>query len=86
VSAPLKRCSCGKAVATLRDWLALPFVGLMDDGDGFVIEMRNCGCRSTMAIEAPTVFDAVVPTLLIVDGEREIARTKLWNTPMSGAV
>lgn len=46
-----KVCSCG-TVYDRAGWEALPYVGVMrfDDGEPG-LEMRNCACRSTLAIE-----------------------------------
>jgi len=49
----MKACGCGR-VHDLRDpeaWTALPYVGLMEDGDGGWIALRNCPCRSTLAVD-----------------------------------
>lgn len=43
-------CSCGHAVDA-AGWEALPLVGHQDDGAGGLLELRNCVCRSTGAIE-----------------------------------
>lgn len=42
------RCRCG-AQYDVKDWLARPLVGPQDDGDGGVLELRNCVCGSTIA-------------------------------------
>jgi len=44
----IKRCSCGREY-TRETWARAPFVGELDDGVE-VLELRNCACRSTMAI------------------------------------
>lgn len=50
----MKECACGRSF-TEDEWLLLPFVGKSgtDDGDPdpIVIELRNCPCGSTIAIE-----------------------------------
>lgn len=48
------RCSCGREV-DLAGWLARPFCGLMDDGDGGTLELRTCDCRSTGAVDVKTL-------------------------------
>jgi hypothetical protein len=46
----IKRCTkCGEAY-TPQSWAKLPSVGKMDDGAGGVLELRNCPCRSTLAL------------------------------------
>lgn len=42
-------CGCGATYDT-RAWERLPLLGPMDDGDGGVLELRNCACGSTLAI------------------------------------
>lgn len=51
---PIKRCSCGAAYSA-ETWAMLHFVGLQDDGDGGELELRDCRCASTLAIELPPV-------------------------------
>lgn len=46
----LKRCQCGAAY-DLMGWLALQLVGVQNDGAGVRLVMRNCRCRSTIAID-----------------------------------
>src|SRR5690349_609835 len=48
----IKVCSCG-ARYDHSQWLRLPFVGVNDAGDGFKLDLRNCSCHSTIAIELP---------------------------------
>lgn len=46
-----KRCACG-AVYDGHAWARLPLVGLhVDDEES--IELRNCRCGSTIAVELP---------------------------------
>ena len=45
-----KVCSCCSREITSEEWEQLPRVGLMPDGDGGVIEMRNHDCGSTLAV------------------------------------
>ena len=47
-----KPCACGLAY-TNAEWERLELVGFQDDGEGGALELRNCRCRSTMAIEHP---------------------------------
>jgi hypothetical protein len=46
-----KKCACGR-VHTRAGWAKLPLVGHQDDGDEGLLELRNCFCRSTLAIHA----------------------------------
>ena len=53
-----KRCSCGRA-HTSEEWLKLPLVGLQRFPWGEVLELRNCVCGSTRAVEVQEpVIDA----------------------------
>ncbi len=45
-----KRCLCG-ACYWPATWSALPFVGMLDVADPLPIELRNCRCGSTIAVE-----------------------------------
>lgn len=47
---PIKVCGCEREY-TAADWRCLPLVGRQDDGDGGYLELRNCVCRSTIAVE-----------------------------------
>ncbi len=47
-----KACGCGE-VHDYYAWCRLPFVGVMDDGEGGQLTLRNCGCGSTLAVEVP---------------------------------
>ncbi len=51
----MKRCGCGR-VHTLIEWYSLPFVAVwaFDEGDPD-LELRNCACDSTLAIELPVI-------------------------------
>lgn len=50
-ASPLKTCRCG-ATHDEAAWSALPLVGMQDAGEpGLDYELRNCRCRSTLAIE-----------------------------------
>jgi hypothetical protein len=47
----LKQCpGCG-AVHTHTEWCRLPFVGHQPDYEGGLLELRNCTCESTIAIQ-----------------------------------
>ena len=49
-----KSCGCGRHF-TKVEWALLPFIGsqVSEDAEGtFVVEMRNCHCNSTIAIES----------------------------------
>lgn len=43
---PFKTCTCCGRTWTHTDWLALPLLGVMAG-----VEMRNCTCQGTMAID-----------------------------------
>lgn len=45
-------CSC-KRTFTQEQWDALPYVGKMIEDDPPVLELRNCPCGSTRAVEIP---------------------------------
>jgi hypothetical protein len=47
---PIKQCACG-AVYTADEWTSLEYVGPMDDGDDGELELRQCDCNSTIAIQ-----------------------------------
>ena len=44
-----KQCPSCQRLYDETHWKGLPYVGLMDDGV-VVLELRNCPCRSTIAI------------------------------------
>jgi hypothetical protein len=50
-SAVYKRCACGKEY-TLFEWRVLDYRGLQPMGDGYVSEVRNCVCGSTILAPA----------------------------------
>ena len=63
-----KTCGCGRT-HDAAGWAALPLVGHMDlDADGDArVELRNCVCRSTLAIDLPAPaldVDAVLWSML----------------------
>lgn len=45
-----KRCGCGRTFDALA-WAELPYVGRQDDGEE-LLELRNCPCGTTLAVEA----------------------------------
>lgn len=45
-----KRCNCCGREYSRDEWLSLPWVGLQPP-DAPELELRNCGCRSTIAVE-----------------------------------
>lgn len=47
-----KRCACGRTYDA-ETWKALRYVGAMPDGAGGALELRDCVCHSTIAIEVP---------------------------------
>lgn len=48
---PLKICgACGASYSAL-EWRFLPFVGLQSGRNGEWVELRNCACTSTIALE-----------------------------------
>lgn len=50
MSTVVKACGCGRTY-TAEEWAALELVGIMAD-DVETIELRNCPCGSTIAVEA----------------------------------
>ncbi len=48
----VKRCKCGRTYDR-TEWQRLRLVGTQDDGDGGLLELRNCECRSTISVELP---------------------------------
>lgn len=49
---PPKVCTCCGTPHDAFAWSRLPYVGVMRDEEG-AIELRNCGCGSTIAVEIP---------------------------------
>ncbi len=50
----VKTCPCCGRNHDAHRWASLPFVGTMaSDTDGIDLELRNCACDSTIAIEVP---------------------------------
>lgn len=54
VSSPvIAHCGCGRSF-TAQDWLDLYIVGVQESGTDYsMLDLRNCPCRSTIAIEVP---------------------------------
>lgn len=46
----IKICRCHRTY-TRESWDALPLVGIQHVDEGLDLELRNCGCGSTIAIE-----------------------------------
>lgn len=44
-----KSCACGRQHSA-SEWARLPYCGEHDDGE-IVLELRNCACGSTIAVE-----------------------------------
>lgn len=54
----MKTCACGR-VHDASAWQALPFVGVMfADDPELALELRNCPCKSTIAIRVSEVVVA----------------------------
>jgi hypothetical protein len=53
----VKRCACGQEYSA-EEWRDLPLVGTMDDGDGGLLELKNCACKSTMSQPVPKAVEA----------------------------
>ncbi len=47
---PAKHCGCGIS-HDVFEWAALEYVGVMCDESVGTIELRNCPCGSTLAVE-----------------------------------
>ena len=47
----IKTCNCCRRDYTESTWSRLDRVGLMSDGEGGCLSLRNCVCGSTLAIE-----------------------------------
>lgn len=45
----IKVCRCGRDY-TEASWAQLARVGLMSDGEGGSLTLRNCACGSTLAV------------------------------------
>lgn len=44
-----KRCKCGRKY-TVAQWKKLQLVGTQGDEPGYILELRNCVCKSTLAV------------------------------------
>lgn len=60
--APIARCSCG-ATYTAQQWQSLELVGhqaapASETEPALYIELRNCSCRSTIAVEMDALHAA----------------------------
>jgi hypothetical protein len=49
---PVAECPCGRCFDAL-EWAALPFVGVQECDGVVALELRNCPCESTRAVEVP---------------------------------
>lgn len=49
---PIKTCACSRSYDALA-WASLPAIGVMPDGAGNVLVLKNCPapCFSTLAVE-----------------------------------
>lgn len=59
---PFKVCPCCRREHTRLDWLMLPWVGLFEG-----LELRNCHCRSTIAVAATPVRIIDVTPISVVE-------------------
>lgn len=48
----VKSCACCGRTFTASSWLSLKYVGQQDDGEGGWLNLRNCPCGSTLAVES----------------------------------
>lgn len=58
---PTRRCTCCRRPLTLTDWAALPLIGHQEyeaEGVLYRLELRNCGCGSTLADETSVLLVA----------------------------
>lgn len=46
----VKACRCG-ATYTMSQWIWLRYVGLQEDGNGGLLELRDCRCKKTLALQ-----------------------------------
>lgn len=49
MSGPVSHCGCG-TIHDAESWATLSFVGLMSNGGEQLLELRNCGCGSTLSV------------------------------------
>ena len=47
----MKTCTCCKKHHDKAGWEALELVGVIDDEEGGTLELRNCSCTSTIAVQ-----------------------------------
>lgn len=74
----IKACGCGRAF-NVHEWRELRLVGYQDDGDGGELELRDCPCASTIAIEIPHRQDGDRAPLV---PEREAPRSAVRLCPV----
>lgn len=74
----MKTCTTCAVVLLPDAWNALPLVGWMNGGcpRGVVLEMRNCKCGSTLAIERPFLAKVDVAQLVGVAQNAELTQTE----------
>lgn len=58
----IKTCTCCSRAITRAEWAQLRYVGVQAD-DVMALEMRDCVCRSTLAIELGPEFRTPSPTV-----------------------
>ena len=73
----LKTCKCGRSYDEAA-WRKLPFRGFMDDldvnpEDGTRLELRDCLCGSTIAIERPPAPER--PAFVFVGRLKDLVRS-----------
>lgn len=54
----LKKCGCGRVYETMKQWLALPSMGRQFGVQGHSLDLRQCACRSTIALSWELVSEA----------------------------
>ncbi len=50
-----KKCACCDRLYTRQRWELLECKGIVDYGGGYVLDMRDCVCANTMAINVAEV-------------------------------
>ncbi len=69
----IKKCSCGREFSR-QEWLRLPICGRLHITlRGAVVELRNCTCGSSIALEVETSGDAVAAPPAAVEGASSTA-------------
>ena len=61
----MRRCNC---CGQMVEWARLPLLGYQDMGDGSWLELNNCTCRTTLALEVgkrPAVESAEHPKVAV---------------------